>query len=357
MVLFLITGLAMAQCGDSKTYQFKTNNNTQVSKSYNDFAGKPYGGVGIFVNSKNGAIIIEQVIKDGPLYNLGTVTAGDKILSVTNEFGITTNFKDKTVDEARKAIIGEKGKTISFNIEKANGKQEMISVQRCLIIPKYEDKEVTFVGFGFELGYDELGAKVNAITPNSPVSNSEFIKVGMVMTSIDGIILKGKKIHEITEMLKTGESTKILEFLLGPGNNQPVILTKAPITTVYQNWILKYTFDCAIETPKTETKQENQANKQNSENPNKIELQKISDMKIYPNPNKGQFSFSAQFGQKADLSLEIKDLTGKSIQKWSFSGVDGVFNESLEIKSVSAGVYLLNIIHGDSQLTEKIVIE
>lgn len=85
------------------------------------------------------------------------------------------------------------------------------------------------------------------------------------------------------------------------------------------------------------------------------------DIDVYPNPSQGEFSivFEAPlFG--SDLSLKVVDLTGRKVYESSHSPGENDRKYSLDLRSLSAGVYHLSII-GENQGPEayryKLIIE
>ncbi len=82
----------------------------------------------------------------------------------------------------------------------------------------------------------------------------------------------------------------------------------------------------------------------------------ISEMKAYPNPNNGIFTVSVELNNKDNVTLEIRDLTGKLIQDVTQYNTLSV-NQSMELSGVTKGVYILSIRTSKGATHQKIVVE
>jgi hypothetical protein len=77
---------------------------------------------------------------------------------------------------------------------------------------------------------------------------------------------------------------------------------------------------------------------------------------IYPNPSKGEFNVIFSSLLTSGVTILIHDLTGKNIYAREFPSAP-IFNESIQMGAVQAGVYLLTVIDGYKRTVQKIVIE
>lgn len=75
-----------------------------------------------------------------------------------------------------------------------------------------------------------------------------------------------------------------------------------------------------------------------------------NDVKVYPNPNKGQFQLNLSDNQKA--SIEVFDLSGKMILSTNVSG-----NETIDLGNAAKGVYLVKVNSENTVSNKKIVVE
>lgn len=85
------------------------------------------------------------------------------------------------------------------------------------------------------------------------------------------------------------------------------------------------------------------------------DLVEITDLSIYPNPNRGEFS--VKFNSSSDnANIEVNDLRGRSIFSKTFMNSTN-FNETISLKNVQSGIYLVNVSDGARRSTKKIIIE
>jgi PKD repeat protein len=63
---------------------------------------------------------------------------------------------------------------------------------------------------------------------------------------------------------------------------------------------------------------------------------------LYPNPNDGRFSLSAEFGEAGQLRAEVRDLTGRLLYEGDWGEVQGEFKKNMEM-NLPAGSYFLQL--------------
>jgi aminopeptidase N len=76
---------------------------------------------------------------------------------------------------------------------------------------------------------------------------------------------------------------------------------------------------------------------------------------IYPNPSDGNISISVQLKVKSDISFEIFDITGRKVYGHTESANQGKSIRSVDISSLSAGIYELRISGRELTYSQKIV--
>lgn len=82
------------------------------------------------------------------------------------------------------------------------------------------------------------------------------------------------------------------------------------------------------------------------------------DLKIFPNPFEEQLSVAATFFRENRLSIEIKDLSGKSVYyKLTDAYSSGTHQFSLNPKNISAGTYLMEVKTSDNRTHFKRLIQ
>ena len=78
----------------------------------------------------------------------------------------------------------------------------------------------------------------------------------------------------------------------------------------------------------------------------------VSDFFISPNPNNGEFEINPSY-LKSNTRLEILDLSGKLI----YENIIDSRNKSVNINSISRGVYLISLIENGNRKTKKLIIK
>jgi len=82
----------------------------------------------------------------------------------------------------------------------------------------------------------------------------------------------------------------------------------------------------------------------------------INDLSIYPNPNNGNFNIQFTSNSGNEIKVGVHDMRGREIFTKSYTN-NGLFNENLQLSGVQAGIYLVTIQDGSSEVTKKIVVE
>ncbi len=77
---------------------------------------------------------------------------------------------------------------------------------------------------------------------------------------------------------------------------------------------------------------------------------------IYPNPNQGEFIVRLSASSSSKVKIEIVDLRGRSIYNKTYIN-GGDFKETLNLRNVQSGMYILKASDGLRQSTRKIIIE
>jgi hypothetical protein len=82
----------------------------------------------------------------------------------------------------------------------------------------------------------------------------------------------------------------------------------------------------------------------------------ISDLVLYPNPNKGNFNIQFTSTSGNEININVHDLRGREIFNKKYSN-NSLFNENLQLSNVQSGIYLVTIQDGAKKEVKKIVIE
>lgn len=81
-----------------------------------------------------------------------------------------------------------------------------------------------------------------------------------------------------------------------------------------------------------------------------------ADLKVYPNPSKGQIHLKLSDLQDRDLNLQVMDLSGKIMHQEKLDLQNSSLDKDLNL-DLAKGVYLLKIRGQQTRLTEKLIIE
>jgi hypothetical protein len=76
---------------------------------------------------------------------------------------------------------------------------------------------------------------------------------------------------------------------------------------------------------------------------------------ILPNPNDGQFTFTFTNTDAVDTSIELVSALGQSVFSDAVLAHTGTYRRDMDIRSMSAGVYLLKIKRGEETTVHRIV--
>lgn len=83
-----------------------------------------------------------------------------------------------------------------------------------------------------------------------------------------------------------------------------------------------------------------------------------SNLKVYPNPAANEVTLSLNVTNTESVFVELQDVTGRTIlNKTELKSVDGFVQESLDIKGLPEGNYLLKVTINENVMTKKVVIQ
>jgi subtilase family protein/GEVED domain-containing protein/type IX secretion system substrate protein len=81
-------------------------------------------------------------------------------------------------------------------------------------------------------------------------------------------------------------------------------------------------------------------------------------LKVYPNPNSGQFTLQFATSNSADLNITMSNTLGQKVyQSETISGFTGIYNKQLSVDNLSSGMYYLKILLGKKTYVQKILIK
>lgn len=78
--------------------------------------------------------------------------------------------------------------------------------------------------------------------------------------------------------------------------------------------------------------------------------------KVYPNPNKGNFTLEFDSTSTDDIKVEVYDIRGRKIFAQNYQNT-GSFAQQINLTDVQTGIYIMNVSDGKQTQTRKIVVE
>jgi len=90
--------------------------------------------------------------------------------------------------------------------------------------------------------------------------------------------------------------------------------------------------------------------------PLSIENTTLTGFSVYPNPNRGEFNVRFNSTSGEDVKVTAYDIRGRKIYDNRFESA-GYFNQSINLKDVQSGLYLLQVTDGLSTQIKKIIIK
>ena len=76
---------------------------------------------------------------------------------------------------------------------------------------------------------------------------------------------------------------------------------------------------------------------------------------LFPNPNNGQFEVNFNTIKDADITIDIIDIVGKTIQSQSLKNLNGFVKKAIDIKNFSKGIYLMNLTFEGKTYTKRFI--
>ncbi len=82
----------------------------------------------------------------------------------------------------------------------------------------------------------------------------------------------------------------------------------------------------------------------------------FKDFTLFPNPNTGSFRISFQPENNDKIEIIVYDMSGRNIYNKSFLN-SGMFDQELQMNTISSGIYFVNIQNGSKKLVKRIIVE
>ena len=80
------------------------------------------------------------------------------------------------------------------------------------------------------------------------------------------------------------------------------------------------------------------------------------EINLFPNPNRGQFTFFIDLETRGDAELLVTDSNGKQVYKENIPAAEGRIERNLDVSTNAKGVYFLVIIQNNKSITKRVIV-
>ena len=89
----------------------------------------------------------------------------------------------------------------------------------------------------------------------------------------------------------------------------------------------------------------------------KKSLNDFTEIKVYPNPNDGEFNLSFDLKDKSEATVRVTDMNGKEIFTETIrKPASGKYEHAFNLKDYPNGTYFISVVQGDQQVVRKIIL-
>ena len=81
------------------------------------------------------------------------------------------------------------------------------------------------------------------------------------------------------------------------------------------------------------------------------------DLSLYPNPAKASAQLELNFSEAAPTQIVVSDMNGRVVYNENIGEIKGNYRHEFDLNNWSKGVYIIDIKHGESTISEKLIVE
>jgi hypothetical protein len=78
---------------------------------------------------------------------------------------------------------------------------------------------------------------------------------------------------------------------------------------------------------------------------------------VYPNPTNGIVNIKINNPNAKDVTIEITDIMGKTINKFTKDCDNALCEETIDLSNLDNGIYFLKITNGENHIMKKLLIQ
>ncbi len=208
----------------------------------------------------------------------------------------------------------------------------------------------------------EKGVHING-TFNKSGAVTAGLEKGDVILNVGGIAVNtSDELIAKIKQYKPGDEVEITYVRNGNTAKTKVVLTSQAISPFKSNC------DCEnpsfMKTPtsskeiiiiKAEAMEELPAPKIEEKTTPKMNILRVDEFALFPNPNKGNFTVAFELENKEPLTISVVDVTGKEVYRENVKDFTGSYRNAIDVSAYAKGTYFLNILQGDSVYSQQFV--
>lgn len=93
------------------------------------------------------------------------------------------------------------------------------------------------------------------------------------------------------------------------------------------------------------------------DNPASVGENSLANFSMFPNPSEGFLNIRFEQLEEQEVKVQMYDMRGRTVKEFSYNNSNGRFSETLDINSVSSGIYLVKVMNGTKSTIKKLIVE